>query len=160
MDHTIVEVPAGGGEERVIVRDEDFFDYGEGGTFGYPLISPDGATVVFPSYRSGWINYWSVPRSGGEPTPLAAAEADQTEGAWSPDGGGFAYVENHGGTYQLKVAPADGGEAARHRGARLRDRRVTPSGLRTAAASQPPSRRRPAPGTWSSTPSPRGRRPG
>ncbi len=110
MDHTIVEVPAGGGEERVIVRDEDFFDYGEGGTFGYPLVSPDGATVVFPSYRSGWINYWSVPRSGGEPTPLAAAEADQTEGAWSPDGSGFAYVENHGGTYQLRVAPAGGGE--------------------------------------------------
>ena len=110
MDHTILEVPAGGGEERVIVRDEDFFDYGEGGTFGYPLVSPDGATVVFPSYRSGWINYWSVPRSGGEPTPLAAAAADQTEGVWSPDGSGFAYVENHGGTYQLRVAPADGGE--------------------------------------------------
>ncbi|MDE2711728.1 MAG: DPP IV N-terminal domain-containing protein, partial [Acidobacteriota bacterium] len=110
MDHTIVEVPAGGGKERVIVRDEDFFDYGEGGTFGHPLVSPDGATVVFPSYRSGWINYWAVPRSGGEPTPLAAAEADQTEGTWSPDGGGFLYVENHGGTYQLRVVPAGGGE--------------------------------------------------
>ena len=110
MDHTIVEVLAGGGEERVIARDEDFFDYGEGGTFGYPLVSPDGATVVFPSYRSGWINYWRVPRSGGEPAPLAAAEADQTEGAWSPDGAGFLYVENHGGTYQLRVAPSGGGE--------------------------------------------------
>lgn len=110
MDHTIVEVLAGGGEERAIVRDEDFFDYGEGGTFGYPLVSPDGATVVFPSYRSGWINYWSVPRSGGEPKALASAEADQTEGAWSPDGAGFLYVENHGGTYQLRVAPAGGGE--------------------------------------------------
>ena len=110
MDHTIVEVPVDGGEERVIVRDEDFFDYGEGGTFGYPLVSPDGSTVVFPSYRSGWINYWGVPRSGGEPRPLVAAEADQTEGAWSPGGGGFAYVENHGGTYQLRIAPAGGGE--------------------------------------------------
>ena len=110
MDHTIVEVLAGGGEERVIARDEDFFDYGEGGTFGYPLVSPDGATVVFPSYRSGWINYWKVSRSGGEPRPLASAEADQTEGAWSPDGAGFLYVENHGGTYQLRVAPAGGGE--------------------------------------------------
>ncbi len=110
MDHTVVEVPAGGGEERVIVRDEDFFDYGEGGTFGYPLISPDGSTVVFPSYRSGWINYWTVPRSGGEPAPLAAAAADQTGGAWSPGGEEFAYVENHGGSYQLTIAPADGGE--------------------------------------------------
>ena len=110
MDHEVVEVPADGGEERVIVRDEDFFDYGEGGAFGYPLVSPDGSTVVFPSYRSGWINYWGVPRSGGEPRPLVAAEADQTEGAWSPGGGGFAYVENHGGTYELRIAPAGGGE--------------------------------------------------
>ena len=111
MDHTIVEVPAQGGEERVIVEDRDFFDYGEGGTFGYPLVSPDGATVVFPSYRSGWINYWSVPRSGGEPRPLAPASADQTEGVWSPGGEGFAYVENHGGTYQLRIAGAEGGES-------------------------------------------------
>lgn len=109
MDHEIVEIPAGGGEERVVVRDEDFFDYGEGAAFGYPLISPDGSTVAFPSYRSGWINYWAVPRSGGEPAPLAAADADQTQGAWSPDGAGFAYVENHGGTYELRIAPADGG---------------------------------------------------
>ena len=111
MDHAIVEVPADGGEERVIVEDEDFFDYGEGGTFGYPLVSPDGSTVVFPSYRSGWINYWSVARSGGEPRPLAPAGADQTGGAWSPDGTSFAYIENHGGTYQLRVAPAHGGES-------------------------------------------------
>ena len=110
MDHTIVEVPAAGGEERQIVHDSDFFDYGEGGTFGHPLLSPDGSAVAFPSYRSGWINYWTVSRSGGEPEPLAAAEADQTDGAWSPDGGAFAYVENHGGTYQLRIVSADGGE--------------------------------------------------
>lgn len=111
MDHTIVEVAADGGEERAIVRDEDFFDYGEGGTFGYPLVSPAGATVLFPSYRSGWTNYWSVPRSGGEPRQFAAAEADQTDGVWSPDGTSFAWVENHGGTYQLRTAPAHGGES-------------------------------------------------
>ena len=110
MDHTIVEVPADGGEERVIVQDKDFFDYGEGGTFGYPLVSPDGSAVIFPSYRTGWINYWSVPRSGGEPRPFAPAQADQTDGVWSPDGDGFAWVENHGGTYQLRIAPAHGGE--------------------------------------------------
>ena len=110
MDHTIVEVPADGGEERVIVQDKDFFDYGEGGTFGYPLVSPDGSAVIFPSYRTGWINYWSVPRSGGEPRPFAPAQADQTDGVWSPDGDGFAWVENHGGTYQLRIAPGHGGE--------------------------------------------------
>ena len=86
MDHTVLEVPIDGGEERTLVRDEDFFDYGEGGTFGYPLVSPDGTAVVFPSYRSGWINYWSTPRRGGELQPVALAQADQTEGTWSPDG--------------------------------------------------------------------------
>ena len=126
MDHTIVEVPAGGGEERVIARDEDFFDYGEGGTFGYPLVSPDGATVVFPSYRSGWINYWAVPRSGGEPTPLAAAEADQTEGAWSPDGGGFAVRREPRGHVPAPHRAGGRRRAASHRGPRVRDHRRAP----------------------------------
>lgn len=109
MDHTVVEVPATGGAERSIVEDRAFFDYGEGGTFGYPLISPDGASVVFPSYRSGWINYWRVSREGGEPVAVAPSAADQTEGTWSPDGAHFAYVENHGGTHRVMVAPANGG---------------------------------------------------
>ena len=109
MDHTIMEVPAEGGAERVVMRDVDFFDYGEGGTFGYPLVSPDGETVAFPSYRSGWINYWTVPREGGDVRQTAPSDADQTEGVWSPDGEWFAYVENHGGTYQLRMVGKMGG---------------------------------------------------
>ena len=105
MDHAIVEVPADGGEERVIVRDEDFFDYGRGDVRLSPGL-PGRLHGRLSVYRSGWINYWACPGRGGEPRPLGAAEADQTEGAWSPDGGGFAYVENHGGAYQLRIAPA------------------------------------------------------
>ena len=126
MDHTIVEVPAGGGEERVIARDEDFFDYGEGGTFGYPLVSPDGATVVFPSYRSGWINYWSVPRSGGEPK---AARVGRSR----PDGRRLVPrrrripVRREPRRHLPTPGRARGwGRAASHRGARVRNRRGPP----------------------------------
>jgi len=108
MNHEILEVELDGGTPRTIVRDTAFFDYGEGATFGHPLISPDGGSVVFPSYRSGWINYWAVPFEGGDPRPLAAAEADQSEGVWSPRGEEFAYIETHDGTSRLRIASASG----------------------------------------------------
>ena len=52
---------------RAVVKDTGFFDYAEGGGFGYPAISPDGSALLFRSQRSGWVNYWSVPMSGGAP---------------------------------------------------------------------------------------------
>ncbi|MCW5850051.1 MAG: S9 family peptidase [Anaerolineae bacterium] len=107
-DHEVVVIPAQGGEERVVARDEDFFDYHYGKTFGYPLIAPDGQTLVFRSHRSGWINYWSVPLAGGEPTPLCAEEADQSEAVVSPDGRHIAFVSNHNGTLRLDVVGIDG----------------------------------------------------
>ncbi len=109
-DHDVMEMPAEGGASRLIVEDRDFFDYRAGLAFGTPLPSPDGETVMFRSLRSGWHNYWLVPRAGGDPRPVAAAEADQTDARWSPDGRWVAYLENHNGTYELRVAPARGGE--------------------------------------------------
>ena len=108
-DHEVLEMPASGGESRLVVEDTDFFDYGAGTKFGYPRVSPDGQTVLFPSHRSGWINYWVVPRSGGEPRPIAPEEADQTEAKWSPDGQQILYISNHNGTHELRVIPASGG---------------------------------------------------
>jgi dipeptidyl aminopeptidase/acylaminoacyl peptidase len=111
MDHDVIAMPAEGGEGRVIVRDTDLFDYFYGQTFGYPLVSPDGSTLLFPSYRSGFINYWQVPMEGGEPTPLSAEAADQSEAAWSPDGRSVAYISNQDGTLELRLVSADGGAA-------------------------------------------------
>lgn len=110
VDHDVMEIPAGGGPARLVVEDRDFFDYRAGLAFGTPLPSPDGERVLFRSLRSGWHNYWLVPRSGGSPSAVAAAEADQTHARWSPDGRSVAYVENHNGTYQLMVADLEGGE--------------------------------------------------
>lgn len=111
VDHDVLEMPAEGGEPRLVVRDTDFFDYRAGLSFGTPLPSPDGEVVLFRSLRSGWHNFWVVPRSGeGEPRQVAPAEADQSHARWSPDGRWIAYVENHDGTHDLRVVPAEGGE--------------------------------------------------
>ncbi len=107
-DHDVVMVPARGGLERTLVCDRDFFDYGFGSAFGYPLISPNGQTLLFRSYRSGWLNYWRVSVEGGEPTPLCAEAADQSDAVWSPDGQRVAYCVNHDGTVGLNVAFIDG----------------------------------------------------
>ena len=110
VDHDIISISAEGKDPRILVRDFDFFDYGYGRTFGFPLIAPDGQRVAFRSHRSGWINYWSTPLGGGEPRPLAAQEADQSEGTWSPDGQWFAYASNTNGTHDLRIVSPDGGE--------------------------------------------------
>ena len=109
-DHDVIEIDANGSAPRVVVSDGDFFDYGAGSKFGYPRVSPDGETVLFPSHRSGWINYWTAPLRGGAPRRIAPAEADQREARWSPDGRSILYTENHNGHHDLRVVAADGGE--------------------------------------------------
>jgi dipeptidyl aminopeptidase/acylaminoacyl peptidase len=110
VDHEVIATDANGNGERVVVTDRDFFDYGAGTRFGYPRVSADGEHVLFPSHRSGWINYWTVPLAGGEPRRIAPADADQHEAHWSPDGESIVYTENHDGQYDLRVVPIDGGE--------------------------------------------------
>ncbi len=108
-DHEVIMIPANGGAEKVIARDSDFFDYHYGRTFGQPLISPDGKTMLIRSHRSGWINYWRVPMDGGEPRPLCAEEADQSEATWSADGQSVAFCSNHNGTVSLCVVSIESG---------------------------------------------------
>jgi dipeptidyl aminopeptidase/acylaminoacyl peptidase len=109
-EHTIYEIPATGGRSKRIVRDTGFFDYEAGGEFGYPRPSPDGEQILFRSWRSGWLNYWVVPRDGGKPRPVAQAKAEQSHARWSPNGDQIAFVENHNGTKQLRVVSASGGK--------------------------------------------------
>ncbi len=110
-DHQVVSIAAAGGGEQVIASDTDFFDYHYGRTFGTPIISPDGRTVLFRSHRSSWINYWAVPVAGGDPRQLCPQAADQSAAAWSPDGRRVAFVSNENGTLALWLCDADGSNA-------------------------------------------------
>lgn len=112
-EHQLVCIPARGGDGRVIVSDGEFFDYHYGRTFGYPLLSPDGQSALFPSYRSGFINYWRVPIQGGTPTALCPEACDQSDAQYAPDGRSVAYCANDNGTVELRVVVAGGGAPRR-----------------------------------------------
>ena len=114
VDQEVIRIEADGSNPRLVVRNTDFFDYGSGRTFGFPLVSPQGDALVFRSHRSGWINYWQVPLEGeaaAEPVQIAIQEADQSHIQWSPDGSSLAFTSNKNGTHDLRVVAAGGGEA-------------------------------------------------
>ena len=112
-DHQVWMMDSGGGNQQMLFEDTDFFDYHYGRTFGYPLPSPQGSSVLFRSHRSGWINYWSWPLTEEtQAEPLVPQEADQAEASWSPDGKGVAYIENHNGNLQLRVIDLDSGNVS------------------------------------------------
>ena len=110
VGHDVIEVDPDGGSPRVVVSDTNFFDYRAGLAFGAALVSPDGDLVLFRSKRSGWLNFWVIPRKGGDPRQIAAANYDQTGARWSPDGRSILYTESRDGTHSLRVVSADGGE--------------------------------------------------
>ena len=110
-DHEVVSIALDDSEEKIVAQDADFFDYSYGATFGYPRVSSDGERVLFRSQRSGHINVWTSPVSGGGPEPLAPEESEQGDAAWSPTGNQVVYTSNHNGTLELRVADASGGES-------------------------------------------------
>jgi dipeptidyl aminopeptidase/acylaminoacyl peptidase len=112
VDHEVRLMDADGGGDRLVVADLDFFDYRTSSgrpNFPPPQVSPDGNRVLFSSWRSGWINYYTVPIGGGEPEPIAPERWDQTGARWSPDGARIAFISNHNGTHDLRVVSSTGG---------------------------------------------------
>ena len=110
LDHDVMVIDADGPTEaRTVVSDTDFFDYAAGGGFGYPLVSPDGATILFKSQRSGWVNYWAVPLAGGPVRQVAPEAANQSGARWAPDGKSILYEALWNGTQDLRVVSAAGG---------------------------------------------------
>ena len=108
VDHDVIEITPDGRNPRTVVADRGFFDYRAGRAFGAVQPSPDGEHLLFRSQRSGWLNFWIAPRTGGEPRPLAASDHDQSDARWSPDGAWVSYTENQGGVHSLRLAAADG----------------------------------------------------
>lgn len=110
VDHEVLALPLGGGDPRRVTLDRDFFDYTYGSRFGQPQVSPDGAQILFPSFRSGWINQWVVPADGGEPRAVAPEDADQDHAVFSPDGNWIAFTSNREGTVGLHVVNVRSGD--------------------------------------------------
>ena len=108
VDHDVIEIDPDGANPRTVVRDTGFFDYRAGRAFASAQVSPDGQTVLFRSQRSGWLNFWVVPRGGGEPRQIAASDFDQSDARWSPDGNWISYTENRDGVHSLRMVSADG----------------------------------------------------
>ena len=110
VDHEVFIIDADGhGTPRSVVKDTNFFDYGAGPTFGYAVVSPDGSRLLIRSHRSGWINYWVLPVSGGTPRQIAPEPANQSDAHWSPDGKSILYLSLSNGTQDLRVVSAAGG---------------------------------------------------
>ena len=91
LDAPLVEEGPGGAGARLIGRAPA--DGGPGrvvaGFAGYQVmdatVSPDGATILFTSNRSGNQDIWSVPFAGGDPTPVAASPLDDQAPRFSPN---------------------------------------------------------------------------
>ena len=111
IDHDVYSIAPDGGSPKLVLRDKDFFDYRQGASFGFPLASPDGKTLLFRSQRSGWTSYWAIPMAGGTPRQLSPEAADQSDARWSPDGSQVLYLSMTNGTQSLKVVSAAGGSA-------------------------------------------------
>lgn len=75
----------------------------------YPVISPDGKSVVF-SYKG---NLWVVPTTGGEARQLTSHAAYDYAPVFSPDGREVAFASDRRGNFDLYTVPLTGGEPRR-----------------------------------------------
>jgi Tol biopolymer transport system component len=79
-----------------------------------PSLSPDGATVVFTSIRSGTSRIWTMGADGSSPTMLAtgsATDLPESTARFSPDGSQILFSSPRTNTTQIWVMPAAGGAA-------------------------------------------------
>jgi dipeptidyl aminopeptidase/acylaminoacyl peptidase len=89
---------------------------------GAPALAPDGTRIVCPvtvvdESSNGYLTHlWIVPvpeggSADGGPQQLTTARARDTAPRWSPDGSRIAFLSDRGGSKQIWIIAADGGEA-------------------------------------------------
>lgn len=76
----------------------------------YPVISPDGGTLLFQSTRSGRWALWKANADGSKPHIFLDPGDDPVTPSWSPDGALIAYAATVDGQSQLFVVNADGSD--------------------------------------------------
>lgn len=78
----------------------------------FPQYSPDGARILFYSYRSGNAQIWIANRDGTQLQQLTSNTGTVTGSPrWSPDGKQIVFDSNTSGEFQIYVMPSDGGRA-------------------------------------------------
>lgn len=80
-----------------------------------PSLSPDAATVVFTSTRSGTSRIWTMGADGSNPTALntgSATDIPESAPRYSPGGDRILFSSPRTNTTQIWVVPAAGGTAA------------------------------------------------
>ena len=68
-----------------------------------PHISPDGARVVFQSYRAGTWDIWAANADGSALVALTDSRVDDREPVFSPDGTRVAFSSDRNGNYDIWV---------------------------------------------------------
>jgi Tol biopolymer transport system component len=68
-----------------------------------PDWSPDSASLVYASDRSGTAALWRQEVKGGNPVRLTNRSGAQLTPRWSPDGTKIAYQDENGGTWVLEL---------------------------------------------------------
>ena len=100
-NHSIMAMNLDGSEIHTVASDNDFFDYHYGRSFGFPIVSYSTNSIIFPSHRSGWINYWRDSLQKEDLKIVYSEESNQTDAELSPDGLKLAFVSNTNGTTRL-----------------------------------------------------------
>ena len=97
---------------RIAVQDVDGTDHryltDEGQTNLEPSWSPDGARIVFTSWRDGDPNIYLMEADGSNPRPLTSDPGNDRSARFSPDGTRIAFVSERNGNAEIYVMDADG----------------------------------------------------
>lgn len=76
----------------------------------YPVLSPDGATLLFQSTRSGRLALWKAKPDGADPVIFLDSGDNPGTPSWSPDGKRIAFAAIAEGDSQIFIVDSDGAD--------------------------------------------------
>jgi Tol biopolymer transport system component len=74
----------------------------------YPVLSPDGKTILFQSDRSGDVELWTIAIDGSALKKLTSSPGYDGNPSWSPDGKSIAFSSTRDKDLEIYVMNSDG----------------------------------------------------